>query len=135
MSMRIGALAEAAGVNVPTVRYYERRGIIPRPPRTASGYRQYDPAVLDRIRFIKRAQELGFTLEEISDLLALRVHRARACTAVEKATQAKLDDVEAKIRDLQRLQDVLCRLVRSCQDREPTNECPILAVLDERDSR
>ena len=134
MSMRIGALAEAAGVNVPTVRYYERRGIIPRPPRTASGYRQYDPAVLDRIRFIKRAQELGFTLEEISDLLALRVHHTRACAAVEKATRAKLDDVEAKIRDLQRLRDVLRRLVRSCQDREPTNDCPILAVLDERDS-
>ena len=84
MSMRIGALAAAAGVNVPTVRYYERRGIIPPPPRTSSGYRQYDPAVLDRIRFIKRAQELGFTLEEISDLLALRVHDSRACSVVEK---------------------------------------------------
>lgn len=134
MSMTIGALAEAAGVNVPTVRYYERRGIIPRPPRTSSGYRRYDQAFLDRIRFIRRAQELGFTLEEIGDLLALRVDDRRACSIVEEATRAKLADVQAKIRDLQRLRNVLNRLVRSCQEREPTNECPILAVLEERDS-
>ena len=130
--MRIGALAEAAGVNIPTVRYYERRGIIPRPPRTSSGYRRYDQDVLDRIRFIKRAQDLGFTLEEIGDLLALRVDDRRACGVVEAATRAKLADVQAKLRDLQRLRNVLTRLVRSCQEKIPTNECPILAVLEQR---
>jgi MerR family transcriptional regulator, copper efflux regulator len=132
MSMSIGALAQAAGVNVPTVRYYERRGIIPQPPRTSSGYRRYDQNVLDRIRFIKRAQELGFSLEEIGDLLALRVDDRRTCRAVEAATRAKLADVQAKIRDLQRLRNVLTRLVRSCQEKTPTNECPILAVLEQR---
>lgn len=134
MSMTIGALAQAAGVKVPTVRYYERRGIIPRPPRTSSGYRRYDQGILDRIRFIRRAQELGFTLDEIGDLLALRVDDRRACRMVEAAARAKLDDVEAKIRDLQRIRNALTRLVRSCQDNRPTSECPILAALEQRAS-
>jgi len=130
--MKIGALAKAAGVKVPTVRYYERRGIIPCPPRTAAGYRQYDHGVIDRIRFVKRAQELGFTLGEIGDLLGLRVDDRRACRAVEDVTRAKLQDVQSRIRDLQRLRNVLNRLVRSCQERTPTNDCPILEVLRKR---
>jgi Hg(II)-responsive transcriptional regulator len=135
MSMTIGTLAEKAGVNVPTVRYYERRGIIPEPPRTSSGYRQYEEGVVHRIRFIRRAQNLGFTLEEIEELLALRVEDPDACDAVERATRARLESVESKIAELERLQAVLTRLVRSCEERQITEECPMLATLEERKAR
>jgi Hg(II)-responsive transcriptional regulator len=135
MSMTIGTLAEKAGVNVPTVRYYERRGIIPEPPRTSSGYRQYEEGVVHRIRFIRRAQNLGFTLEEIEELLALRVEDPDACDAVERATRARLESVESKIAELERLQAVLTRLVRSCEERQTTEECPMLATLEERKAR
>lgn len=130
MGMTIGTVAGAAGVNVPTVRYYERRGIIPEPPRTPSGYRQYDEAVVDRIRFVKRAQDLGFTLEEIEELLGLRVNDPRACAAVEEATLGKLRSVDQKIAELERLRSVLRTLVRSCDDRQPTDDCPVLAMLE-----
>jgi Hg(II)-responsive transcriptional regulator len=133
MTMTIGRVAEAAGVNVATIRYYERRGIVPQPRRTSAGYRQYEQSAVDRIRFIRRAQELGFTLDEIEDLLALNVTDPAACHVVEDATRAKLDDVEAKIRDLKRMRTVLADLVRSCQSRQPTTECPVLATLDEGD--
>lgn len=131
MTMTIGTLAEAAGVNVPTVRYYERRGIIAEPPRTQSGYRQYEEAVVDRIRFIKRAQNLGFALEEIEDFLALRVDDPAACETVEEATRAKLESVESKIGELVRLRGVLRELLRSCEDRERTGSCPVLEILEE----
>jgi MerR family transcriptional regulator, copper efflux regulator len=124
MTMRIGTLADAAGVNIPTVRYYERRGIIAEPPRTASGYRQYDEGVVDRIRFIRRVQDLGFTLEEIEDLLALRVNDPASCGAVADASRAKLATVESKIRELDRLRAILSGLVRACEERETTEECP-----------
>lgn len=131
MSMTIGRLAEAAGVSVPTVRYYERRGIVPEPPRTPSGYRQYDEAVVDRIRFIRRAQALGFTLQEIEDLLALRVDDPDACETVEGATRVKLDSIESKIGELERLRAILTRLVHCCEERATTSECPVLAMLEE----
>lgn len=131
MTMTIGKLADSAGVNVPTVRYYERRGIIAEPPRTDSGYRQYDEGTVSRIRFIKRAQDLGFTLDEIQDLLALRVEDPAACQAVESATRTKLVSVKSKIRELERLQTVLRRLVHSCEERERTAECPVLEILEE----
>lgn len=131
MTMMIGRLAEAAGVKVPTIRYYERRGIIAEPPRSRSGYRQYGEGAVDRIRFVKRAQELGFTLEEIEDLLALRVEDPTSCESVEEATRSKLASVESKIRELERLRAVLRGLVRSCEDRERTSACPVLGILEE----
>ena len=131
MTMTIGKLADSAGVNVATVRYYERRGIIPEPPRTDSGYRQYNAGAVSRLRFIKRAQDLGFTLEEIEDLLALRVDDTAACQAVESATRTKLASVESKIRELERLRAVLRRLVHSCEERERTAECPVLEMLEQ----
>ena len=131
MGMKIGSVAEAAGVEVSTVRYYERRGLLAEPPRTASGYRQYDEAVIDRIRFVRQAQDLGFTLEEIEELLALRVEDPSSCGLVEEATRAKLRSVDAKVRELSRLRGVLARLVRSCEARETTEECPVLGMLEE----
>lgn len=131
MGLTIGKVAEAAGVEVSTLRYYERRGILREPPRTGSGYRQYDETVVDRIRFVRHAQDLGFTLEEIEELLALRVENPSSCEAVEEATRAKLRSVDAKLRELRRLRSVLGRLVRACEDREETSECPVLAMLEE----
>ena len=131
MGMKIGSVAEAAGVEVSTIRYYERRGLLPEPPRTASGYRQYDTGTIDRIRFVRQAQELGFTLEEIEELLDLRVDDPSSCGAVADATRAKLRSVDGKIRELRRLRGVLARLVRACEEKEPTGECPVLAMLEE----
>lgn len=135
MGMKIGSVAEAAGVEVSTVRYYERRGLLAEPPRTESGYRQYDASVIDRIRFVRQAQELGFTLEEIEELLDLRVEDPASCGVVEEATRAKLRSVDAKIRDLRRLRAVLARLVRACAEKETTAECPVLEVLEDEGVR
>lgn len=131
MRLTIGSLAEAAGVKVATVRYYERRGIIAAPRRTASGYRQYDDSVVDRIRFVRRAQDLGFALDEIEDLLALRVDNPASCGRVEAATRSKLASVESKISELERLRATLQGLVRSCEKRTRTVPCPVLEMLDE----
>ncbi len=132
MGMKIGGIAEAAGVEVSTVRYYERRGLLPDPPRTASGYRQYDETVIDRIRFVRHAQNLGFTLEEIEELLGLRVEEPSSCAVVEEATRSKLRSVDAKIRELRRLRRVLSRLVHACEAKQATDECPVLGMLEEK---
>lgn len=131
--LTIGALARAADVGVETVRFYERKGLLPPPPRTSSGYRQYPPDAAARIRFIRRAQSLGFTLEEIGELLELRVDEVEACHTVEARAREKLESVEAKLRELSRLREVLRGLVHACETREPTVECPILEVLEQAD--
>lgn len=131
MTMTIGQVASGAGVNIQTVRYYERRGLLPKAPRTASGYRQYDPEAVARLRFIKRAQELGFSLEEVAELLELRVEHGAACEAVEAKAKEKIAMVESKIGELQRMKAVLVELARACDLREPTSDCPILAALGE----
>jgi MerR family transcriptional regulator, copper efflux regulator len=131
-SLRIGALAAAAGVGRETVRFYERKGLIAEPPRSPAGYRRYPPDSVQRLRFIRRAQELGFTLGEISDLLALRVDEVSACGTVEIRAREKLEQVELKIADLRRMGASLNRLVDKCQAREPTSDCPILERLEER---
>jgi len=130
-ALTTGGLAAAAGVGVETVRFYERRGLLPRPPRTASGYRQYPPDSVERLRFIRRAQGLGFTLEEIAELLELRVDEVAACPAVEASARAKIRRVEGKMSELQRIRDALGRLVAACEAREATSECPILEELEE----
>lgn len=131
MRLTISKLAARAGVNVQTLRYYERRGILAEPARSPAGYRQYDLEAVARIRFIKRAQELGFTLEEISELLELRVEHGAACEAVEERARAKLGLVDQKIRQLTRIRGVLDDLVEACQRRQPTEDCPILEGLEE----
>jgi MerR family mercuric resistance operon transcriptional regulator len=131
MTMTIGQVASGAGVNIQTVRYYERRGLLPKAPRTPSGYRQYDPEAVARLRFIKRAQELGFSLEEVAELLELRVEHGAACEAVESNAKEKIAMVESKIGELERMKAVLVELARACDVREPTSDCPILATLSE----
>lgn len=130
-SLTIGAVAKAAEVGVETVRFYEREGLIAEPPRRRSGYRQYPPDTIRRVRFIRRAKELGFTLKEIGELLSLRVDPSTTCAEFRKVARGKIDDVQEKIAELQRIRDVLDRLARACRGKGPTSECPILDVLDE----
>src|SRR5260370_11159197 len=136
MPLTIGQVATAADVNVQTIRYYERRGLVPPPRRTPSGYRQYADDAVARLRFIKHAQELGFSLQEIQELLGLRVRHGAACDTVERKTRQKIEVVQQKIRDFQRMKRTLERLAAACAVRRPTAECPILEVLaDDADVR
>jgi Hg(II)-responsive transcriptional regulator len=128
--MRTGEVAAEAGVNIQTLRYYERRGILPRPKRTLSGYRSYAPDAVALIRFIKRAQELGFTLTEIEDLLRLRSDNRASCARVKIAAQAKLDDIDAKIDSLTAMKGALHQLLTSCARNERQRQCPLLESLD-----
>ena len=128
-TMTRGEVARRTGVNIETVRYYEQRGLIPRPPRSASGYRKYTEDYVERIRFIKRAQELGFTLQEIVELLSLRVDPEMDRGEVKQRAEAKLADIEEKIRDLERMAQALTTLVATCSGCGPTSECPILGTM------
>lgn len=126
-----GRVASAAQVNVQTLRYYERRGLFPAARRTPAGYRLYDRDAVTRIRFIKHAQELGFSLQEVKELLALRVRHGAACNAVEQRSRQKIALVARKIADLQRIRRTLERLAAACAARRATEECPILEALEE----
>ena len=127
--LTIGQLAKKAQVNVETVRYYERRGLLPEPPRKESGYRQYSENDVSRLLFIKRAQTLGFTLKEILELLNLRVDPDTTCGDVKRRAEAKIGDIEEKIRALQKMKKALTKLASTCRGRGPTSECPILEAL------
>lgn len=132
-SLTIGHLAKEAGVNRETVRYYERRGLLPKPPRTASGYRLYPTDAARRLRFIRRAQDLGFSLSEIQEFLSLRVSRGASSALIRSRTEAKLNDIEAKIRSLESMRKTLRKLTKVCTGCEPLSECPILESLDRED--
>jgi MerR family mercuric resistance operon transcriptional regulator len=132
MPLTIGQVAAAAAVNIQTIRYYERRGLFTAPRRTASGYRQYAQDAVTRLRFIKHAQVLGFSLKEVQELLALRVRHGAACDTVERKTRQKIDLVKRKMRDLERIRDTLEELAAACASRRPTDDCPILEALDDR---
>jgi Hg(II)-responsive transcriptional regulator len=130
MALTRGQVATAAEVHSETLRYYERRGLLPAVRRTAAGYRQYEPDAVTRIRFIKHAQKLGFSLPEIRELLALRVRDGAACADVARRSRDQLALVRRKIDDLQRIQRTLRRLVAACAKRRPTDQCPVLASLE-----
>jgi len=133
-TLTIGEVAKAAEVGVETIRFYEREGLIAEPPRRPSGYRQYPTDTVRRLRFIRRAKELGFTLKEIGELLDLRVDPQRNCGDVRMLAKAKMADIEAKMLDLARTQAALTELVRTCRGKGPTSACPILDALDEQES-
>ena len=122
-------LANSAGVNVETLRYYERRGLLPEPPRRASGYRQYSQDDVARIQFIKRAKELGFTLQEVQELLNLRVDPDTPCAMVKRRADLKIIDIEEKLRSLKRIKKALNKLAATCSGRGPVGDCPILEAL------
>lgn len=128
--LTIGAVAKLAEVNIETMRYYERRGLVPRPRRSASNYRLYSEDTVRRVRFIKRAQQLGFTLKEIKELLALRVAPEANSADVRERVKAKIEDIESKIASLQVMRDCLSKLARKCSGRSSISSCPILESLD-----
>jgi MerR family mercuric resistance operon transcriptional regulator len=123
----IGAIAKAAGVNVETIRYYERLGLVEQPARPLGGVRRYPEATVAKLRFIKRAQQLGFSLEEIRRLLAL--NEVRSCTRARSLAEEKLRLVNARIADLRRMRHVLEELVARCEGRRGRVACPIIATL------
>ena len=129
--MKIGELAQRAGVGVDTVRFYEREGLVPSPHRLASGYRVYADDDVLRLRFVRRAKALGFTLPEIRELLALSGHRDEDMAGMKSAALAKLADVEARLEELGRIRDGLQRLVASCPGHGALAQCPILHALAE----
>lgn len=131
MSLTIRKLASAAGVNAQTIRYYERSGLFRAAKRTAGGYRQFGPDELRRLLFIRRAQDVGFSLAEIREFLLLRVDDPRSCPAVSRRVEARIDVTEQKIHELQRLLKALKRLRASCVARERTADCPVLEELAE----
>lgn len=124
--LTIGHLARAAEVNIETIRYYQRVGIITEPRKPATGYREYPVATIDRIRFIKRAQQLGFSLREITELLELGEGR---CADVRLRAQQKQAQIDQQIKDLKKLRKTLAGLIQSCQSERATAHCPIVAAL------
>ncbi|MCO5166616.1 MAG: heavy metal-responsive transcriptional regulator [Planctomycetes bacterium] len=128
--MTIGQLAKRCGVNVETIRYYERRGLLRDPRRRGVGYRDYDEDDERRLRFIKQAQGLGFTLKEISELLDLRVARSTTCADVRAKAEAKVNDIEEKVQALETFKGALLRLVSRCSGAGPTSDCPILEAIE-----
>ncbi len=133
-SLTVGQLAREAGINLETVRYYEREGLLPKAPRSASGYRLFPTDATRRLRFIRRAQELGFSLKEIRELLALRLSPRSSTAEIRKRAEAKIADIEGKIKSLESMSKSLRKLTKSCAGCAPVSECPILESLDREDS-
>lgn len=128
--LTIGQVARRTGIGVETVRFYEREGLLEEPERKPSGYRQFDEGIVTRLRFIRRAKELGFTLNEIKELLSLKLEPSTTCADVKNRAEAKIEDIEKRIRTLQRMKQALGKLTKACSGRGMTNDCPILEALD-----
>lgn len=131
--MKIGELAQRSGVGIDTVRYYEREGLLPKAQRLASGYRVYDSHDVRRLRFVRRAKALGFTLPEIRDLLALSDHRDDDMGSMKAAAVEKLADVRNKLAELDRIREGLETLIASCPGHGALEQCPILNALAENE--
>src|SRR5258707_8034897 len=126
--MQIGAVGKRIGLSVDAIRFYERNALLPRPPRTQGGFRQFDESDVETLGFIRRVQNLGFTLREIRDLLELRRTRLQPCAPVRRRLEEKLADVQRKLSDLQKLEHELGMALRSCNKemRKRSAHCPIL---------
>jgi len=129
--MRTSDLAAQAGVNTETLRYYERRGLLTDPPRTPGGYRDYPPTTVDLLRFIKRAQQLGFTLNEVEELLHLNTGGPADCDAARSLAEHRLTDLTHRIQDLQRMHDSLTTLLATCNLPRHSRTCALLEALPE----
>jgi len=129
--LSIGQVARDAGVNIETLRYYERRGLLQAPGRSEGGHRQYPAESVRIVRFVRRAQDLGFTLKEIEELIALRSVRGRECSLVQRLALAKLADVDKKIGRLRAIRKAISTLVEPCASRGETLDCPIIEALDD----
>jgi len=129
--LTIGDVADAAGVGIETIRYYERRGLVPQPGKAAGAYRRYGAGHVDRIRFIKRAQALGFSLEEIETLLELEDGADRR--SIRRIAAARLEDTRRRIADLRRIEGVLAHLLHECEAHAKAHHCPIIAAITSGD--
>ena len=129
-TLTIGKLAKAVGVNIQTIRYYERRKLLRPKAKNQSGYRLYNDEGLRQLQFIKSAQSLGFTLGEIGELLNLRTTPAAGCKDVQSKAQTKLVQVKEKVRELQALARTLQSLIQTCRAGQPTDRCPILKSME-----
>ncbi len=127
--MNIGQLARQTDVPIDTIRYYERQGLLPQASRGANGYRQYGPDDTRRLRFVRRAKELGFTLEEIAGLLALSDGRGSDMAQVRAAAQEKVTLLQQRIDELTRVRDALAGLVQACPGHGALQNCPIMGAL------
>jgi len=127
--LTIGQVAQKTGMGIETIRFYERKGLIAEPPRKESGYRQFEPDVLDRLAFIQEAKALGFSLNEIHELMSLRLKADTSSKEIKKIAAARLADIEQKIKVLKRMQRALKKLVDQCPGHGSLNECPILEAL------
>lgn len=133
--MQIGIVAKKIGVSVDAIRFYERNGLIPKPPRTEGGFRRYDRNDIETLAFVRRVQNLGFNLSEIRGLLPLRGNRLQPCAPVQRRLQQKLADVQQKLSDLHKLEHELRLALRSCNRelRKRGVHCPILRKADKRE--
>lgn len=126
----IGKIAREAEIGVETVRFYEREGLLEQPMRRESGYRQYAPETIDRLRFIKQAQRLGFTLREIKELLELRLDPNATRSEVRERAVAKVADIDARLAELNRMKDALAPLIQACDGHGALDGCPILSAIE-----
>ena len=126
-SLTIGVFAQAAGVNVETIRFYQRKGLLPEPPKPLGSIRRYCAADVERVRFVKSAQRLGFGLDEIAELL--RLEDGTHCREASTLAEQKLKDVRQKLADLTRMEAALSQLVRSCRATKGNVPCPLIAAL------
>ena len=129
--LTVGQLARQAGVGVPTIRFYERRRLLPRPARRASGYRDYPADAVRRVRFIRHAQELGFSLREVAELLSLSMDPNSSCADVRARAAGKVADIETKLASLGRMRSILRELMDTCPGDGPAEDCPILRAMDD----
>jgi Hg(II)-responsive transcriptional regulator len=128
--LRTGELARQAEVNIQTLRFYERLGLLPVPPRRASGYREYPLEAVELVRFIKRAQDLGFSLREVKELLDLREVSRASCGDVVVLARRKVEEIDAKISDLRSMRAALTKLLKNCTGTGPIAQCPIIESLE-----
>jgi MerR family mercuric resistance operon transcriptional regulator len=128
--LTIGEVAKRAAVHIETMRYYERQGLVARPPRSRSNYRLYPEETVQRVQFIKRAQQLGFSLKEIQELLALRTASQAQCADVRERTLAKIHEIEHKVRRLQAMHTALTKFTAACTGQGHLADCPILESLN-----
>ena len=131
--LTIGKVAHSAGLAIDTVRYYEREGLLEKPARSAAGYRHYRPDVVARLRFIRQAKDLGFSLSEIKELLALRVAPGKSCADVRAHADHKIADIDRRIASLKRVRGALVRLASACSGKGPVSQCPILEALEHKE--
>lgn len=131
-TLTIGKVAKLANVGIETIRFYERNGLIPEPPRRPSGYREYPESIVEQIKFIRRAKELGFTLKEIKELMTIKVDCHTTPEDIREKTKDKIKDIEEKIKTLTQMKNILTKLTKTCEKKDPDSlsDCPILDALE-----